>query len=227
MKPMLRETLKAGLLLGAVAALAVAVLAGVQWATHEKIAATSWQTQAQQQALDLVLPADRYDNRPLTDVITVQAPRWLGDDKPHPVQRARRKGKDAALILETIAPDGYRGPIQLLVAVNNDGSVSGVRVTAHDETPDLGGLIDAAKSDWITRFAGRSLGNTPLERWAVRRDGGDFDQFAGATVTPRAVIEAVSRTLQLVGAHGTQMYAAPAGARLKFDDAPERTTRRP
>ena len=223
MKPRLRGMLEAGMLPGAVAALAVALLAGVQWATRERIAATSWQTQAQQQALDLVLPADRYDNRPLTDAITVQAPRWLGDDKPHPVQRARRKGRDVALILETVAPDGYRGPIQLLVAVNRDGSVSGVRVTAHDETPDLGGNIDADKSDWITRFSGRSLGNTPLERWAVRRDGGDFDQFAGATVTPRAVIEAVSRTLQLTGTHGEQMYAAPAGARLIFDDAPERT----
>ncbi len=226
MKSRLRGMLEAGMLPGAVAALAVALLAGVQWATRERIAATSWQTQAQQQALDLVLPADRYDNRPLTDAITVQAPRWLGDDKPHPVQRARRKDRDVALILETVAPDGYRGPIQLLVAVNRDGSVSGVRVTAHDETPDLGGNIDADKSDWITRFSDRSLGNTPLERWAVRRDGGDFDQFAGATVTPRAVIEAVSRTLQLTGTHGEQMYAAPAGARLIFDDAPERTARK-
>lgn len=226
MKSRLRGMLEAGMLPGAVAALAVALLAGVQWATREQIAATSWQTQAQQQALDLVLPAGRYDNRPLADAITVQAPRWLGDDKPHPIQRARRKGRDVALILETVAPDGYRGPIQLLVAVNRDGSVSGVRVTAHDETPDLGGNIDADKSDWITRFSGRSLGNTSLEHWAVRRDGGDFDQFAGATVTPRAVIEAVSRTLQLTGTHGEQMYAAPAGVRLIFDDAPERTARK-
>ena len=77
------------------------------------------------------------------------------------------------------------------------------------------------RSDWITRFAGRALGDPEPSRWAVRKDGGDFDQFAGATVTPRAVVAAVKRCLELVARHGDALYAAPAGATLRIDSAPD------
>jgi Na+-translocating ferredoxin:NAD+ oxidoreductase subunit G len=125
-------------------------------------------------------------------------------------------------VLDVVAPDGYAGPIHLLVAIAADGSVLGVRVTAHKETPGLGDPIDVRKSDWITRFTGRSLANPASDRWAVKRDGGDFDQFASATITPRAVIAAVERTLQLVRRHGDALYATPAGQRLSLTDAPEK-----
>jgi len=105
--------------------------------------------------------------------------------------------------------------------VDAGGRVLGVRVTAHKETPGLGDPIEAAKSDWITRFTGHFLGGPVLERWKVKRDGGDFDQFASATVTPRAVVAAVQRSLLFVDKHGAELYATPTGTTLGFADAPE------
>lgn len=208
------------LTLVAVAALAAGSLALVHDRTRDGIAAG--QRLAQQRALGVVLPMDRYDNDPIADTIALSAAAWTGSDTPVTVRRARKAGKPAALVLDVVAPDGYAGPIHLLVAVAADGTVLGVRVTAHKETPGLGDPIDAGKSDWITRFTGRSLDNPTSDRWAVKRDGGDFDQFASATVTPRAVIAAVERTLQLVKRHGDTLYAASTGRRLAITDAPEK-----
>lgn len=207
-----------------IAALAAGALAIVHDRTAADIAAG--QRLAQQRALAIVLPMERYDNDPITDAITLSASAWTGSDRPIAVRRARKAGKPAALVLDVVAPDGYAGPIHLLVAVAIDGTVLGVRVTAHKETPGLGDPIEAEKSDWITRFTGRSLGDPASERWAVKRDGGDFDQLASATITPRAVIAAVERTLQLVKRHGDALYAAAPGQRLSITDAPEKGSTR-
>lgn len=209
--------LPAALRLGAAALLAAALLAGVHALTREPIAAA--ERRAALDALGIVLPARTYDNDPLADTVDVQAPAWLGRGHAR-LQRARLRGEPAALVLPVTAPDGYGGPIDLLVAVDAGARVLGVRVTAHRETPGLGDDIDARRSDWITRFTGRALGDPPEDRWAVRRDGGDFDHFAGATVTPRAVVEAVQRALGFVRAHGEAVWSAPAGSRQRFDDAP-------
>lgn len=198
--------------------LAAALLAGVHALTRERIATEAHA--ARLQALQLVLPADRFDNDVLADAIRVHAPAWLGREAAT-VRRATRAGTPSALVLEASAPDGYGGPIELLVAVGTDGRVLGVRVTAHRETPGLGDDIEAGRSDWIARFLGRALGDPPAPRWRVRRDGGDFDQFAGATVTPRAVVNALRRALAFAAAHGDAVRAAPAGATLRFDDAPD------
>lgn len=210
--------LTAALRLGLAALLAAALLAGVHALTRGPIADA--QRRSALEALGVVLPADRYDNDPLADTVTIAAPAWLGREATV-LQRARLRGEPSALVLPVTAPDGYGGPIDLLVAVDADGRVLGVRVTAHRETPGLGDDIEARRSDWIGRFTGRALGDPPEDRWGVRRDGGDFDQFAGATVTPRAVVEAVQRALGFVRVHGDAAWAAPAGTQLRFDDAPD------
>ncbi len=217
------RTIKFGLVaLLAVAFAATGLVAIVHEQTHADIAAG--ERQAALRTLSIVLPTTRYDNDPSTDTITLAAEAWTGSTAPVLVRRARLHGKPSALVLDVVAPDGYAGPIHLLVSVADDGVVLGVRVTAHKETHGLGDPIDVEKSDWITRFTGRYLGDPPADRWAVKRDGGDFDQFASATVTPRAVIAAVQRSLQLVARHGAQLYAAPTGTALEIADAPERPT---
>lgn len=217
MKPGLRESLRAGAQL-ALAGLAAAVLLAGTWVlTRDRIAES--ERQAQLQALEIVLPAPRYDNDPIADGVRVLAPAWLGQPEAR-VFRARLGGEPSALVFESTAPDGYAGPIRLLVAVDLSGTVLGVRVTGHQETPGLGDDIEAARSDWIRGFGGRSLADPVRRRWRVQRDGGYFPQFAGATLTPRAVVAAVRRTLDFEAAHGDALRAAEAGATLSFDDAP-------
>lgn len=218
MSPPLRPVAQAALLLGGIGLLAAGLLSGMRQITAERIAQA--ERQARLRALAVVLPPERYDNDPLEDAIEVQAPFWLGSGEALTVWRARRHGQPGVLVLETVAPDGYSGDIRLLLGVDPDGRITGARVTRHRETPGLGDAIEAERSDWINRFAGRSLGEPPASDWKVRRDGGVFDQFSGATVTPRAVVAALRRTLEFVGSHGPELYAAQAGARLRFDDAP-------
>lgn len=218
MKESLRESLRSGVQLALAALVATGLLAGTWALTRGRI--SDAEHRLQMDALAIVIPSNRYDNDLVADAITVQAGPWLGQPLAR-VRRARLQGRDAALVLDVVAPDGYAGAIGLLVAVDRDGRVLGVRVSRHGETPGLGDDIEVQRSDWITRFTGRALGDPDPARWAVRSDGGDFDQFAGATVTPRAVVAAVKRCLELVARHGDQLYAAPAGATLRIDSAPD------
>ena len=119
----------------------------------------------------------------------------LGTDSNSVVYRARLGGEPVAAVFNSIAPDGYSGSIHLLVGVYVDGSLAGVRVVKHSETPGLGDGIEKRKSDWIDIFDGKSLANPGANGWRVKRDGGVFDQLTGATITPRAVVEAVHNTL--------------------------------
>lgn len=213
-----RESLRSGVQLALAALVATALLAGTWALTRERI--TRAEHERQMDALAIVLPADRRDNDVVADAVTVAAEPWLGQPLAT-VHRARLRGEDSALVLSVVAPDGYSGDIGLLVAVDREGRVLGVRVSEHRETPGLGDDIEASRSDWITRFTGRSLGDPAPSDWAVRRDGGAFDQFAGATVTPRAVVRAVKRCLEFVQRHGTQLYSAPAGTTLRINTAPD------
>ena len=214
-----RDIGRAAITLAAVGLLSVVLLAVIHLMTREPIHQA--ELKAERDALAVVLPTDRYDNEPLDDEISVVAPLWLGDEEPLIVMRARRDGAPAALVVHSVAPDGYSGPIRLLVAINASGSVSGVRVTKHAETPGLGDKIDSAKTSWIDGFTGHSLGDPPESRWKVRKDRGDFDQFAGATITPRAVVAAMRRTLKFVEIHHEALYAAKAGETLRFPDGPD------
>lgn len=151
--------------------------------------------EAVQRNLQAVLADERYNNDPYADRTLVAADPLLGSEEPVVVYRARENGKPAAAVFRSIAPNGYNGAIKLLVGVYADGEVSGVRVVAHKETPGLGDGIDERKSDWIFNFTGRSLTSLGDKAWAVKKDGGSFDEFTGATITPRAVVQAVKNTL--------------------------------
>jgi electron transport complex protein RnfG len=159
-------------------------------------------------SLEALAPPETFDNDPLADVIGIADP-LLGTTQPVPVYRARKAGKPVTAVLSPIAPDGYNGAIRLLVAIRYDGELAGVRVLSHKETPGLGDPIDENKSDWIHRFAGLSLLDPPEPRWGVKKDGGDFDQFTGATITPRAVVKAVRKTLQFFRDNRDIVFAPP------------------
>ncbi len=159
-------------------------------------------------SLNELIPADRYDNAMLHDAISVRNPDLLGTAERVTVYRARLQGKPVAAIIAPVAPDGYSGEIKLLVAINVDGTLAGVRVAAHRETPGLGDAIEVARNDWILGFTGRSLNNPAQKRWAVKKDGGEFDQFTGATITPRAVVKAVKKSLIYFERQQKTLFAA-------------------
>ncbi len=142
-----------------------------------------------------LLPRDRLDNDIATDTLELPASILLGTDDDSTVYRARLHGEPVAAVFNSVAPNGYNGKIHLLVGVYTDGGLAGVRVIKHAETPGLGDAIEIRKSPWIDDFAGKSLTSPNQDRWGVKRDGGNFDQFTGATITPRAVVAAVRNTL--------------------------------
>jgi len=185
---------------------------GLVAVTHDLTAARidENQRQAMMAKLKAIIPNGRMSNDPLADRIEVRDPELLGSPVTE-VYRVRDGDEPVALILKPIVPDGYAGPIELLVSVLSDGSLGGVRVLSHHETPGLGDKIEERKDDWIIeQFNGRSLGEPPLEQWTVKRDGGVFDQFTGATITPRSIVKAVKGTLLFVQRQGALLYARPA-----------------
>jgi electron transport complex protein RnfG len=143
-----------------------------------------------------VLPSNTYNNDVLKTVIQIPPNALLGNKVQSEANIATLDGKPVGIILEAIAPDGYSGDIKLLIAIRADGSISGVRVLAHKETPGLGDYIDILHDDWITTFNNESLSKTDAKHWQVKKDGGQFDYMAGATITPRAVVKAVHKALQ-------------------------------
>jgi electron transport complex protein RnfG len=161
--------------------------------TREKIAANERAMLLRK--LHRLIPPGSHDNALLQDTLQVQNRTLLGTSEPATVYRARLNGEPVALVITVVAPDGYSGAIRLLVGINVDGSLSGVRVVSHRETPGLGDAIEEERSDWILGFTGKSLQDPPLQQWAVKRDGGAFDQLTGATITPRAVVKAVRQAL--------------------------------
>ena len=179
--------------------------------TEERIAEN--QRRALLKSLNELVPVDRYDNDIFSDILLVRDPELLGSEEPVPVYRARKGGWPVAAVLAAVAPDGYNGSIRLLVAINLDGTLAGVRVVQHRETPGLGDGIEADRSDWILGFAGKSLTNPDKKGWRVKRDGGSFDQFTGATITPRAVVKAVHKALLYFQLHRQKL----------FEKAPETT----
>ncbi len=203
-----RRTVRAAIMLAAAAIAAFGLVAVVHEATRDRIAAAA---RARELArFDQVLGGLPHDNDLLADTVTLRDPELLGTTAAVTAYRARFHGQPVAVLLEFVATDGYSGSIRLLIAVAPDGTVLGVRTVSHHETPGLGDFIDAGKSDWIRRFSGKSLGDPAAARWRVRRDGGDFDQYTGATITSRAVVGAVGRTLQFFTRHRDELLAAPA-----------------
>ena len=178
------------LVLGVVAAAAAVLLASVHQWTAAPIA-----EQAERRAhatLTQLLPDDSYDNDPIRD----RFPAWIaGLEAPSTIHRARQDGEPAALLADVTTSEGYSGPIRLLIALRPNGDVLGVRVLEHRETPGLGDRIERDRSDWITRFDDRALGDPPVDDWRPDRRGGAFDTLSSATITSAAVIDAVRRVL--------------------------------
>ena len=206
---------KNSVLLGLFALATAGVLAVTNVSTRDRIAEA--ERQAAQKALYELVPAARVDNDLLSDTIIMPADMLsaLGLKSAEPIHLARKEGKIVAVIVPAVAPDGYSGAIRLIVGVNRDGSVAGVRALTHKETPGLGDKIDTSKSDWILGFNGKSLGNPGEDKWRVKKDGGAFDQFTGATITPRAVTTQVKRVLLEVAKHRNLLFDISPTDKLK------------
>ena len=159
-----------------------------------------------------VLPKSSYDNDLLRDTLKLDPTPALGQDGASTAYLARKGGQPNALVLEAIAPDGYAGKIRLLIALDMEGALLGVRVTQHKETPGLGDYIEPKKDKnkvrpWITQFDGLKPTASEEREWKVKKDGGRFDSVAGATVTPRAVIKAVRKAAVYVAENRAPLFA--------------------
>jgi len=182
------------LLLGLFALVGTGIVALIFAGTEDRIAEA--ERNFMLRSLHSVIPQELHDNDIFTDMITVTHPQLLGTDDDVPVFRARKAGVPVALAITPVAPEGYVGPIKLIVAISIDGTVLGVRVLSHRETPGLGDGIEEKRTDWVYGFNGHSLKDPESKGWRVRRDGGTFDQFTGATITPRTIVTAVHNALK-------------------------------
>lgn len=174
--------------------------------------------------LNHIIPADAYNNDLLLDTITIKPEPLLATKEDTLAFRARKNGENVAVVFSSIAPDGYSGPIHLLVGVYVDGSIAGVRVTRHRETPGLGDVVSITHSDWILGFDNKSLDKPERKYWKVKRDGGIFDQFTGATITPRAVVHAVYDALLFFQKNREMLFSTEADkleTRTKTETKPD------
>jgi len=196
--------LRVGLILAAFAIGATSLVVLTENETHDKIIENERQTLLN--AINAVIAKDQYNNEILADTLILEENNQLGTNETSIVYRARLNEEPVAVVLSAIAPNGYNGKIKLLVGIAFDGSLTGVRVISHKETPGLGDKIDTKKADWILNFKSLSLSNPDESKWKVKKDGGEFDQFTGATITPRAVVTAVKNALLYFDAHRDELF---------------------
>lgn len=196
------------LLLSLFALVTAGALALTFASTKDKIA--EQERKAAARALLEIIPISRHDNELLDTTWQIPESMWdgLGLSESEDIYIATQQNTPVAVIIPSVAPDGYSGDIRMLVGINIDGSIAGVRVLSHKETPGLGDKIDLNKSDWILDFDSLSLEQPAAEKWKVRKDGGDFDQFTGATITPRAVVKRVYETLTVFQEHQATILAS-------------------
>ncbi|KZY60276.1 hypothetical protein A3742_10210 [Oleiphilus sp. HI0071] len=210
-----QSAIRAAIGLGLFAILTAGLVALVQLNTKERIVEQA--TKARLAALYELVPESYRDNDLLADSYMLSIREGA---EPQSVFLARSGGSVSAIILPWTAPDGYTAPIQLLVAIDVDGELIGVRVVSHKETPGLGDSIELTKSDWILGFDGRSIANTAAGAWAVKKDGGEFDQLTGATITPRAIVSAVYEALRFFEANKIALLNQAPQAQLHLSKAP-------
>ena len=203
----MRSILKSAVALGLVAVIGTTLLTGVDTLTADRIAAQERRVIREQ--LGQIIPR-QHDNSLLEDKMVFSDEDYFPNGQRVTAYRARLDGQPLAVVLKFNAVNGYNGNIALLAGINADGTLRGVRVISHKETPGLGDAIELEKSDWIKSFSGKSLKNPRPDSWAVKRDGGSFDQFTGATITPRAIVDAVKLALQYFDAHRQYLFKAPA-----------------
>ncbi len=200
-----KHALKTAITMIAFAFVGTAMLAYVFEITRAPIEAS--EKEARLALFKQILPASNYNNDLLDQVVKIEPNELLGNRVASQANIAKLDNKNAGVILEAIAHDGYSGDIKLLIAIRADGSVSGVRVLAHKETPGLGDYIDIAHDNWIKLFDNESLNKTAAEQWHVKKDGGKFDYMVGATITPRAVVKAVFKALQFFEQNQQMLFA--------------------
>ena len=200
--------IRSGATLAAIAAVCTALVALTYLATADRITANeqAWLEQSLQPALSGVT----FDGSLTDSRVTIAAPHDLPGSEDAIVYRVYSAGEPVAALFAVSARDGYAGAIRLLVGIGIDGSVTGVQVLEHRETPGIGDGIEHARSDWLDRFEGRSIGAPRAEGWKIRSDGGRFDQLTGASVTSRAVVKAIYETLKYYEANSEMIFAAPA-----------------
>ncbi|MEP3166691.1 MAG: electron transport complex subunit RsxG [Marinobacter sp.] len=189
--------------LGLFAIVTGGTIAVTQVMTAERIEEQA--AKAEAKALFEIIPEDQHDNNLLTDTVELPADDRFNAGEPVTAWVARDNGRPTGLIMPVVAPDGYSGAIQLLVGIDLQGRILGVRVTSHRETPGLGDRIETKKSDWIHAFTGRSLRDPEPRRWNVKKNGGVYDHFTGATITPRAVVKAVQKSLIYFRQHRSEI----------------------
>lgn len=208
-----RHMLTGAIILGSFAMIGAGLVGMTYEGTKERIAAN--EREFLLRTLNEMVPADAYDNDIFNDTIQVQSKELLGSKGPLTIYRARKNNEPVAAIISVDAPDGYNGTIKLLVAVDLGGQIGGVRVLSHKETPGLGDSIDTDHSNWINSFYGHSLNAPDEQGWRVKKDGGIFDQFTGATITPRAVVKAVHNALKYYDAHKNDIFASMSKSEVK------------
>jgi electron transport complex protein RnfG len=189
--------------LGIFAIVTAGLIAVTQQVTQDRIDSNI--LHAQQAAFSEILPDIYYDNDLYSNQISLEPDPLLGSNKASFAYIGRINGEFAGIIFETVAPGGYNGSMSLLVAINRDAVVTGSRVIRHQETPGLGDKIDMKKSDWMRSFENVSFTNLDKKQWKVKRDNGHFDQFTGATITPRAVVKSVKNTLEYFQQHKAEL----------------------
>ena len=201
------SVIRSGATLGLIAAVCTALVALTYQFTDARIAVNeqAWLEQSLQPALSGLF----FDSGISESVITIPAPHELPGSEDAVVYRVYSGESPVAALFVVSARDGYAGAIRVLVGVDMDGAVTGVHVLAHRETPGLGDLVETSKSDWIRQFDRRSLRSPVANGWKIKRDGGEFDQLTGASVTTRAIVKAVKETLQYFGANAAAVFAAP------------------
>lgn len=199
---------KNALVLGLFALMTTGMISGFHQLTAPQIKDSQQQQLAN--SLATLISSDRYDNDLLHDTIKINDQKLLQLEQTETAYRATKYGQPVAVIFPVIAPDGYSGKIRLLVAIYATGELAGVQVLAHKETPGLGDAIESEKSDWLLSFAGLSLTSLTSAQWHVKKDNGIFDQFTGATITPRAVVKAVHNALLYYQQHQTDLFSRPA-----------------
>jgi electron transport complex protein RnfG len=163
---------------------------------------------AKRMFLNQVVPSNLYDNNLVKDTISVEPNPLIGNKKNIDIYRAKKNNQVIAVIIETIAPDGYSGEIKTLVGVDQKDKILGVRVITHKETPGLGDYIEVDKSHWIKNFNLKSLDEMGEKEWAVKKDGGDFDYVSGATITSRAVVKSTYKSLLYVKENKKRLFAS-------------------
>lgn len=206
MKRIARSTLQTAANLIFFAVIATAILASVFFMTHDAIVKS--EEAEKMKLITQIVPTTLFDNDILQDKLDIAPNPLLGTENATVAYRARLKGEPSAVVLESIAPDGYSGKIFLILAVRANGELAGVRVVTHKETPGLGDYIELPKDPWIKGFDGKSREVYKDDDWKVKKDGGQFAYMAGATITPRAIVKAVNKTLIYYAENREALFAA-------------------